>query len=335
MTFYKDGPNTSVEVLISAPVDEVWALISDPSLPERFSSELQEAGWGEHPSGEPGVGSTIIGHNHNDSRGAWTSTSFVTEWDPNEAFTWAVKNLENPAATWGFQLEEKGQQTVLRQRYLIGPGPSGVSDVIDAAPDREEAIIAGRLKAQAANMLKTLNAVKAILEPTTVDPVTWYTTLPQRSVDLLINASPAEVWALVIDPTGPSDASEELDSAVWGEHPSGEPGLGSTIIGHSSREGYGDWTTTSWVTEWDPERRFTWVVHDLENPIATWQFDIDEVGVQTRLTQQVTLGPGESAISRAVRDRPEKEEKIIDRRLTYQAENMMRNLEAIKAKLED
>lgn len=164
MTLYKDGPNTSVEALISAPVDEVWALISDPTLPERFSSELQEAGWGEHLLGEPGVGSTIIGHNHNEYRGSWTSTSFVTEWVPSRAFTWAVKNLENPAATWGFKLEERGQQTLLRQRYFIGPGPSGVSDVIDEAPDREEAIIANRLKAQAANMLKTLNAVKAILE---------------------------------------------------------------------------------------------------------------------------------------------------------------------------
>jgi uncharacterized protein YndB with AHSA1/START domain len=164
MTLYKDGPNTSVEVLIDASVDKVWALVSDPTLPERFSSELQEAGWGEHPSGEPGIGSTIIGHNHNEARGDWTSTSFVTEWAPDRTFTWAVKNLENPAATWGFQLEEKGKQTMLRQRYLIGPGPSGMLDVIKAAPENEEAIIAGRLKAPAANMLETLEAVKAMLE---------------------------------------------------------------------------------------------------------------------------------------------------------------------------
>lgn len=164
MTLYKDNPNTSVEVLIDAPVDKVWALISDPTLPERFSSELQKAEWGEHPSGEPGIGSTILGHNSNPYRGDWTSTSWVSQWAPNEVFMWAVKDLEDPAATWGFQLEERGDQTLLRQRYHIGPGSSGVLDFIKENPDKEEEIIAGRLKAQAGNMLGTLEAVKAILE---------------------------------------------------------------------------------------------------------------------------------------------------------------------------
>jgi hypothetical protein len=164
--------------------------------------------------------------------------------------------------------------------------------------------------------------------------MTWYTTLPQRSVELFIDASPAEVWKLVSDPTFPVGKSRELDEASWGEHPTGGPGVGSTIVGNNSIKNWGEWTTTSWVTEWEPERRFKWVVHDLENPISSWVFELEAVDGGTKLTQEVTLGPGRSAISKRIHDEPENEAEIVDQRLTWQARNMMANLEAAKASLE-
>ena len=164
--------------------------------------------------------------------------------------------------------------------------------------------------------------------------MTWYTTLPQRSVEIFIEAPPNEVWALISDPRFPSDKSKELDEAGWGEHPSGNPGVGSTIIGHNSIKQWGEWTTTSWVTEWDPERRFKWVVHDQENPIASWVFELEAVDGGTKLTQEVTLGPGRSAISKQIHDYPEDEAEIVNQRLTWQARDMVANLEAVKAELE-
>ncbi len=164
--------------------------------------------------------------------------------------------------------------------------------------------------------------------------MTWYTTLPRRSVELLINASPAEVWALVSDPTFPNGKSRELDKAAWGEHPTGEPGVGSTIVGNNSIKGWGEWTTTSWVTEWEVERRFKWVVNDLENPISSWLFELEAVDGGTKLTQEVTLGPGRSPIAKWIEDNPENEAEIVDKRLTGQADNMMANLEAARAELE-
>ena len=164
MTFYKDAPHTSVELVVHAPIADVWAMVSDPTLPAEFSHELVEADWGEHPSGEPGVGSTIVGHSHNKMRGDWTSTSIVTHWVPEGTFEWAVREVENSASKWAFDVEEVEGGTLLRQRYLIGPGPSGVLTVIAKDPENEELIIATRLKNQGKSMMRTLMAVKAKLE---------------------------------------------------------------------------------------------------------------------------------------------------------------------------
>ena len=165
--------------------------------------------------------------------------------------------------------------------------------------------------------------------------MTWYTTQPIRSVELFIEASPASVWALVSDPTFSNGKSRELDEASWGEHPAGQPGVGSTIIGKNSLKTWGGWTTTSWVTEWEPEHRFKWVVHDEADPISSWVFELQPVGSGTMLRQEETLGPGRSAISKVVHDNPENEAEIVDQRLTWQANNMMANLKAAKVILED
>ena len=164
MTLYKDGPQTSVELIINAPISEVWAMVSDPKLPAEFSHELVSADWGTHPTGRPGKGSTIVGHSHNELVGDWTSTSIVTHWEPEATFEWAVREIENSASKWAFDLESVEGGTLLRQRYLIGPGTSGVLRIIAKDPDNEELIIATRLKNQEASMMGTLEAVKAKLE---------------------------------------------------------------------------------------------------------------------------------------------------------------------------
>ncbi len=168
---YADCPGTSVQLLIDAPAERVWDLVSDPARPVSTSDELQEAAWGRHPSGEPGVGSTIMGTNRNDALGQWTTTSYVTEWEPGRCLSWAVVDVEASAARWSFELEAQGQKTVLRQHYNVGPGPSGLSMVIDQMPDKESAIISSRLRAQGLNMMRTLVSVKAEAEGSGALPV--------------------------------------------------------------------------------------------------------------------------------------------------------------------
>jgi uncharacterized protein YndB with AHSA1/START domain len=164
MTTYAEGPETSVEVTISAPADAVWAVVTDPALPARFSNELVEASWFEHPSGSPGVGSVIEGHNENEAMGRWTTRSIVTEWDPPRSFAWAVRDVEDSAARWGFALDPVEGGTRLRQHYRIGPGPSGLSRFIEQDPENEEQIISHRLHAQGKAMARTLEAVKDLVE---------------------------------------------------------------------------------------------------------------------------------------------------------------------------
>jgi len=40
---YEDGPTVEVEVLIDAPIETVWALVTDINLPSRFSDEFRGA----------------------------------------------------------------------------------------------------------------------------------------------------------------------------------------------------------------------------------------------------------------------------------------------------
>jgi len=129
-----------------------------------MTHELQEASWGEHQGDEPGVGSTIIGRNQNDFVGEWTTTSYVTDWEPGRRLAWSVADLENPAGRWRFDLEPQGDETLVRQYYGIGPGRSGLSAAIEKFPDREEDIVANRLEFQEGCMRANLEGLKARAE---------------------------------------------------------------------------------------------------------------------------------------------------------------------------
>ncbi len=169
MVLYVDGPEIEVELVVDAPANRVWELIADPSLPSRYSEELVEAGWGDHQGDEPGIGSIIKGRNFNAAIGEWTSSSHVTAWKPGEVFAWAVREVDDSASRWRFELEERAGQTVLRQHYRIGPGVSGLTRFIEADPANEEQIIAERLVFQETNMMRTLEAVKAMAEAEPLD----------------------------------------------------------------------------------------------------------------------------------------------------------------------
>ena len=45
MVKYADGPTVEVDVLVTAPIERVWVLVSDIELPARFSSEFLGARW--------------------------------------------------------------------------------------------------------------------------------------------------------------------------------------------------------------------------------------------------------------------------------------------------
>jgi hypothetical protein len=159
---YADGPTTEVEVHVDAPAERVWALASDINVPARFSAELQEARWLDGDG--PVVGARFKGRNHHPAVGEWETTCIVTVADPGRSFGWAVEDADSPAASWRFDIEPDGDGVRLRQWAQIGPAPSGLTAAIQAMPDKEERIVARRLEEHRANMLRTVEGIKALAE---------------------------------------------------------------------------------------------------------------------------------------------------------------------------
>ncbi|MDA8359697.1 MAG: SRPBCC family protein [Actinomycetota bacterium] len=158
---YADGPTSEVEVLVEAPVERVWQLVSDVNLPSRFSEEFTGARWID---AGPALGARFVGRNEHPALGSWETTSWVTRYEPYRAFGWAVSDPENPSATWWFTLEELPGRVRLQQGGRMGPAPSGLSIAIAAMPDKEERIVARRLQEWTRGMQATIAGIKALAE---------------------------------------------------------------------------------------------------------------------------------------------------------------------------
>jgi Polyketide cyclase / dehydrase and lipid transport len=147
--------------------------------------------------------------------------------------------------------------------------------------------------------------------------------------ETVIAAAPSVVWPLVCDIQTPSRFSSEFQG---GELLGGatSTGLGVQFLGRSQHPAVGTWETISTVCEYEPERTFGWTVGDPECPAARWRFTLEPHDAGTRLTQWAQLGPGESFISAAITQLPDKEHRILRRRLAEHQANMVATLAGIK-----
>lgn len=157
-----------------------------------------------------------------------------------------------------------------------------------------------------------------------------YDDCPTTDASVRIAASPAEVWGLVSDIALPARFSPELQSAEWLDGATG-PALGARFRGRSRHQAIGEWETTCVVTELEPQRSFGWAVGDPDHPSARWRFDIQPEGDGVRLTQWCQLGPARSGLNAAIEAMPDKEERIVARRLEEHRVNMQANVEGVKA----
>lgn len=156
-----DEPGTWVKVGIDASPDEVWARVTDIDLPAQFSDEFQGASWaGEGPM----LGACFIGRNLHPAIGEWEVESFVDVFEAGRSFGWATIEPSNPGSRWRFDVEPVDGATRLRFSMSIGPGPSGISMAIASMPDKEARILARRLREHHANMVRTVEGIKATIE---------------------------------------------------------------------------------------------------------------------------------------------------------------------------
>ncbi|TDQ47310.1 polyketide cyclase/dehydrase/lipid transport protein [Actinomycetospora succinea] len=166
---YADRPTVEAEVHIAAPPAQVWPLVRDIELVADTSEELQEATWLPAPEGPgegdaPAVGHRFRGRNAHPQAGEWETVSTVVECDEARRFTWAVMDTDNPSALWRFTLTPVEGGTELHQWAQMGPGPSNLNKVIEKMPDKEERIVAGRLREWQASIERTLAGIKARAE---------------------------------------------------------------------------------------------------------------------------------------------------------------------------
>ncbi len=163
MTRYSEAPTVQLTILVAAPPQRLWPLVTDLELIASLSTELQSVRWLDAGS-RPEVGRRIEGTNFHPARGQRRTTSYVVACDEPRLFSWAVHDVDDPAAVWGFELTPTDAGTELRQFAQLGPGWSGLSEVIQKMPDKEERIVEGRLREFRAGIERNLSALRELAE---------------------------------------------------------------------------------------------------------------------------------------------------------------------------
>jgi polyketide cyclase/dehydrase/lipid transport protein len=108
----------------------------------------------------------------------------------------------------------------------------------------------------------------------------------QDSVEIVIDAAPESVYALVSDVTRMGEWSTECVKCTWLGSVRG-PEAGARFRG-TSRNGWHRWSTTSTVTVADPGRTFEFAVSYVGMRVATWRYDLAPDGVSgTTLRESV------------------------------------------------
>ncbi len=163
------GMMVQVTHVFDAPIQDVWALLTDVERMAGLGPEHHTAVWtlrdnGEHPtSGDgPQVGDRFVGSNR---RGdfEWELTCHVTEWEPPTRCTWTVLDPQHPSSTWTYELTADAARTRVVQTFQHGPGPSFVRQTVERDPEHADAVITGRSDMLRRNMTTALDAADRLL----------------------------------------------------------------------------------------------------------------------------------------------------------------------------
>lgn len=156
-----------------------------------------------------------------------------------------------------------------------------------------------------------------------------YRDCPTVEVSQRIAADPAVIWSIVTDIAVPAQFSSELQSAEWLDGAT-EVAVGARFRGTNRHESMGEWSTECQVVEVEPGRRWVWVVQGTEGVGATWGFELDPGRDAVTIRQWARIGPGPSGLTFAIQAMPEKEARIISRRLAEWGKHMEANLAGIR-----
>ena len=157
-----------------------------------------------------------------------------------------------------------------------------------------------------------------------------YRDCPTMECSVRVAADPEQVWALITDINLPARFSPELQSAEWLDGATGVA-VGNRFRGHNKHEAMGEWTTESLVSEMEEGRRWVWQVLNHAGEVsASWGFEVEPGRDATVIRQWAKMGPGPSGLAGAITAMPDKEGRIVARRLEEWQAGMTANLEGIQ-----
>ncbi|GAB08396.1 putative oxidoreductase [Gordonia araii NBRC 100433] len=157
---YRDLPTVEVEAKIAAPPEQVWPVVTDITLPVEPAGELYDAQW-IGGAVAPAVDAQFVGRNRSDFVGEWETVCTVIDLEPGRRWVWSVGAADmEPWAQWGFEVDPSRDGSVVRQFARIGLGWSPLKGAIDASPEKEGRIIAGRMAVLREAMTANLEEVR-------------------------------------------------------------------------------------------------------------------------------------------------------------------------------
>ena len=159
-----------------------------------------------------------------------------------------------------------------------------------------------------------------------------YADQPTVEVQERIAGDPATIWEMVTDINLPARFSPELQQARWVEGDA--VAVGNRFTGDNRSDYMGEWSTECTVVEVDPGRRWVWAVYSGDNHMATWGFEVDPGREATTVRQWARLGPDPSGLTIAIQSMPDREGRIIAKRMDDWRSAMTANLAGLKQLIE-
>lgn len=160
-----------------------------------------------------------------------------------------------------------------------------------------------------------------------------YRDQPTVEVTQLVPCDVATAWSYVTDITLPARCSTELQSVEWLDGAAGVQ-VGARFRGRNQNDAIGDWETVCEVVEVEDQRRWVWDVLGPDGAIASWGFEVEPASKGTLVRQWARMGPGPSGLSISIAALPDKEARIVARRLAEWQQNMQTNLDWIRSQVE-
>jgi hypothetical protein len=160
-----------------------------------------------------------------------------------------------------------------------------------------------------------------------------YRDQPTIEVTQRVRCDVPTAWRLVTDINLPTRCSSELQGVDWLDGATGVA-VGARFCGRSQHEAFGDWSTVCEVVEVEDQRRWVYDVVGPDGASASWAFEVEPASEGVLIRQWGRMGPGPSGLTPAIVAQPDKEARIISRRLAEWQKNMQANLDWVRSQAE-